>query len=156
MSGRDTIEQPPDAGGTGDATAGQGRMKEPERVVAGPGPGRGPFGGGMVGQNSHTFWPSAKRLAARLAPERGKALTVVLLGVLSVSLSVVGPRILGHATNLIFNGLFGRQLPAGSSKAEAIAALHARGDDRVAAMLAHMDVVPGRGVDFTAVGNVLL
>ncbi len=157
MSDRDAPSQPPEnGGGTSGATPEQGRMKETERVVAGPGPGRGPFGGGMVGQKSQTFLPSAKRLAARLAPERGKALTVVMLGVLSVSLSVVGPRILGHATDLIFSGLFGRQLPAGSTKAEAIAALHARGQDRVADMLAHMNVVPGRGVDFTAVGNVLL
>ncbi len=157
MSDRDAPSQPPEnGGGTSGATPEPGRMKETERVVAGPGPGRGPFGGGMVGQKSQTFLPSAKRLAARLAPERGKALTVVMLGVLSVSLSVVGPRILGHATDLIFSGLFGRQLPAGSTKAEAIAALHARGQDRVADMLAHMNVVPGRGVDFTAVGNVLL
>jgi ATP-binding cassette, subfamily B, multidrug efflux pump len=134
----------------------QGRMKETERVVAGPGPGRGPFGGGMVGQKSQTFLPSARRLAGRLAPERRKATMVVVLGVLSVSLSVIGPKILGHATDLIFNGLFGRQLPSGSSKAQAVAALRDRGDDRLADMLAHMDVVPGRGVDFTAVAHVLL
>ena len=133
-----------------------GRLKETERVTAGPGPGRGPFGGGMVGQKSQTFLPSAKRLAGRLAPERGKAMAVVLLGVVSVSLSVVGPKILGHATDLIFNGLFGRQLPSGSSKAQAVAALRSRGDDRLADMLAHMNVVPGRGVDFTAVAHVLL
>ncbi len=132
------------------------RLKETERVVAGPGPGRGPFGGGMVGQKSQTFLPSAKRLAGRLAPERSKAMAVVLLGVVSVSLSVVGPKILGHATDLIFNGLFGRQLPGGSSKAQAVAALRDRGDNRLADMLAHMNVVPGRGVDFTAVAHVLL
>jgi ATP-binding cassette subfamily B protein len=32
-----------------------GTMKETERVVQGPGPGRGPFGGGMVGQKSMYF-----------------------------------------------------------------------------------------------------
>ena len=51
-------------------------MKETERVVAGPGPGRGPFGGGMVGQKSMSFGPSAKRLAGRMAPDRGKAVAV--------------------------------------------------------------------------------
>ena len=133
-----------------------GQMKETERVVAGPGPGRGPFGGGMVGQKSMNFGPSAKRLARRLEPDRGKAVTVLVLAVVSVGLSVLGPRILGHATDLIFSGLFGRQLPAGTSKADAVAGLRARGDDKLADMLAGMDVVPGRGVDFTAVGHVLM
>ena len=35
-----------------------GAMKETERVVAGPGPGRGPFGGGMVGQKLRDFCPT--------------------------------------------------------------------------------------------------
>jgi ATP-binding cassette, subfamily B, multidrug efflux pump len=133
-----------------------GQMKETERVVAGPGPGRGPFGGGMVGQKSMSFGPSAKRLARRMGPDRGKTVTVLLLAVVSVGLSVLGPRILGHATDLIFSGLFGRQLPAGTTKADAVAGLRARGDDKLADMLAGMDVVPGRGVDFTAVGHVLM
>jgi ATP-binding cassette subfamily B protein len=132
-----------------------GPMKETERVQAGPGPGRGPFGGGMVGQKSMSFGPSAKRLVRRMRPERGKAVAVVLLAVVSVSLSVVGPKILGHATDLIFSGLFGRRL-AGTSKADAVAGLRAQGEDRLADMLSRMDVVPGRGVDFTAVGHVLM
>ena len=65
-----------------------GQMKETERVVAGPGPGRGPFGGGMVGQRSLDLWPSAKRLVGRLAPDRARAIGVVLLAVVSVALSV--------------------------------------------------------------------
>jgi ATP-binding cassette subfamily B protein len=133
-----------------------GQLKETERVVAGPGPGRGPFGGGMVGQKSMSFGPSAKRLARRLGPDRGKTIAVLVLAVVSVGLSVLGPRILGHATDLIFSGLFGRQLPAGTSKADAVAGLRARGDAQLADMLAGMDVVPGRGVDFTAVGRVLM
>ena len=134
----------------------KGRLKETERVQMG-GPGRGgPFGGAMVGQKSMDFGPSAKRLVGRLAPQRLKVAVVLLLAVASVALSVVGPRILGHATDLIFEGLFGRSLPAGTSKADAVAGLRARGEDRLADMLAGMDVVPGRGVDFDAVGRVLL
>jgi ATP-binding cassette subfamily B protein len=133
-----------------------GTMKETERVVAGGGPGRGgPMGGGMVGQKSMTFVPSAKRLVARMAPERGRAIAVVVLAVASVALSVTGPKILGQATDLIFSGLFGRQLQ-GTSKADAVAGLRADGESRLADMLSAMDVVPGQGVDFTAVGNVLM
>ncbi len=132
-----------------------GRMQETERIQSGPGPGRGPMGGGMVGQRSMTFGPSARRLVARLRPERPKAVAVAVLAVVSVGLTVLGPRLLGHATDLIFAGVFGRRLE-GSSKAEAVAGLRAQGDGNLADMLQRMDVVPGRGVDFDAVGQVLL
>ncbi|HET6651878.1 MAG TPA: ABC transporter ATP-binding protein [Nocardioides sp.] len=110
----------------------------------------------MVGQKSLDFGPSARRLLGRLAPERAKVVAVLLLAVASVALSVAGPRILGVATDLIFEGLFGRNLPAGTSKAEAVDDLRAQGENRLADMLQGMDVVPGRGVDFDAVGRVLL
>src|SRR4051794_8430939 len=86
---------------------GTGQLKETERVQAGPGPGRGPFGGGMVGQKAHQFGPSAKRLVRRLRPERSKALSVAALAVLSVGLMSFGPKILGRATDLIFEGVLG-------------------------------------------------
>jgi ATP-binding cassette, subfamily B, multidrug efflux pump len=136
----------------GSSTGASGTMKETERVQQ-----SGPFGrGGMVGQKSLDFGPSARRLLGRLAPERVKVVAVLLLAVASVALSVAGPRILGVATDLIFEGLFGRNLPAGTSKAEAVDDLRAQGENRLADMLQGMDVVPGRGVDFDAVGRVLL
>jgi ATP-binding cassette subfamily B multidrug efflux pump len=139
------------------ATPPAGTMKETERITAGPGPGRGPMGGGLVGQKSMTFGPSARRLVGRMRPERGKAIAVVLLAVVSVALSVLGPRLLGRATDLIFAGLFGKRLSGSTSKADAVEGLRARGEGRLADMLARMEhVVPGRGVDFGAVGQVLL
>jgi len=131
-------------------------LKTTERIVAGPGPGRGPFGGGMVGQKSMDFGPSAKRLVARLRPNRLKVLAVIALAVVSVGLAAVGPKILGRATDLVFAGLFGKQLPAGVTKEQAVEAARAGGDGRIADMLSRMDVVPGQGVDFGAVGDVLL
>jgi ATP-binding cassette, subfamily B, multidrug efflux pump len=132
------------------------RMKETERIQQGPGPGRGPFGGGMVGQKAQSFGPSAKRMVARLAPERTKAIGVLVLAVASVSLMAIGPRILGYATDLIFSGLIGSKLPAGMTKDQAVAALRARGESQFADMVSAMDVVPGQSVDFGAVGRVLL
>jgi len=79
-----------------------------------------------------------------------------VLGLVSVALSVIGPKILGHATDLIFTGLIGGRLPAGATKAQAVARLRVSGQDRIADMVAAMDVLPGRGVDFHAVGLVLL
>jgi ATP-binding cassette subfamily B multidrug efflux pump len=134
-----------------------GQLKETERIQAGPGgPGRGPFGGGMVGQKASTFGPSARRLVARMAPDRVKAIAVVALALVSVALTAIGPWILGRATDLIFSGLIAGQLSAGTTKAEAVAALRARGEDRFADMVSSMDLVPGQHVDFGAVGDVLL
>ena len=132
------------------------RMKETERIVAGPGPGRGPMGGGQVGQKAMTFGPSAKRLIGRMAPERTRAIAVILLAVASTTLMALGPRILGHATDLIFAGLLGRNLPHGVTQEQAIEGLRASGENQLADMLGGMDVVPGEGVDFTALAHVLM
>ena len=87
-------------------------MKETERIEAPMGgPGRGPMGGGMVGQKAMTFGPSARRLLRRMAPERSRALAVVALAVVSVVPARLGPRLLGHATDLIFDGYLAQ--PAG-------------------------------------------
>ncbi|WP_280417703.1 ABC transporter ATP-binding protein [Nocardia carnea] len=102
-----------------------------------------------------SFKPSLKRLVGRLAPERMLVAIIVALGVVSVVLNIAGPYLLGKATNLIFDGVVGRQLPAGLSKEEAIAGLRAQGQDTFADMLSGMAVVPGAGIDFDAVGRVL-
>jgi ATP-binding cassette subfamily B multidrug efflux pump len=128
------------------ATTSKGQeFKATERIEAPQGgPGRGPMGGGMVGQKAMDFGPSAKRLVARMRPDRGRALMVVLLGVASVGLMSIGPRFLGHATDLVFNGFVGSKIPPGTPESEWPEAV--RG----------LDVVPGQGVDFGAVGDVLL
>ncbi|MDQ1527625.1 MAG: ATP-binding cassette, subfamily multidrug efflux pump [Microbacteriaceae bacterium] len=71
----------------------------------GPG-GGGPFGGaGMPVEKSMNFGPSAKRLVARLRPEWLGLLGVGLLAIISVTFSVIGPRLLGNGTNLIYAGV---------------------------------------------------
>jgi ATP-binding cassette subfamily B multidrug efflux pump len=69
---------------------------------------------------------------------------------------VVGPKILGHATNIIFEGVVSKPIPAGVTKAQAIAGLRAKGQDRVADLLSGMTLHPGQGVDFTALARTLL
>ena len=124
----------------------------------GPGSGRGPFGQplGQPGEKSLNFGASSRRLLKRLAPERRMVVLLVALGVISVALSVIGPKLLGHATDLIFAGVVGKQLPAGISKDQAIAEARARGNGRFADLLSGTDAVPGSGIDFTALGRVLL
>jgi ATP-binding cassette subfamily B multidrug efflux pump len=109
-----------------------------------PMPGRGPMGGGMVGQKAMTFGPSARRLIARMRPERARTILVVVLAVLSVALMSSGPRILGHATDLVFRGFIGKQVPVGTPESQLPDSVRGQG------------VVPGQGVDFGAVGHVLL
>lgn len=106
-------------------------------------------------RRSRDFWGSAARLVKRLAPQRTLSVAVIALGVTGTVVGVVVPRILGHATDLLFNGVIGRRLPAGISKAQAVAAARARGDNAFADLLSGMNVVPGRGVDFGAVGRTL-
>jgi len=73
-----------------------------------------------------------------------------------VTLMVLGPKVLGNGTNLIFEGVIGKQLPAGVTQEQAVAALRAQGQGRFADMLAAMHVIPGQGIDFTALGRILL
>lgn len=104
---------------------------------------------------SRDFTASAIRLLGRLTPQRGMTIAVMLLGVGGIAIGVIGPRILGHATDLLFNGVIGRQLPAGLTKEQAVEAARASGDGNFAELLSGMDVVPGQGVDFGAVGRTL-
>ncbi len=104
---------------------------------------------------SRDFWGSAGRLVKRLAPQRRLAVGVLALGVTGTVIGVIVPRILGHATDLLFNGVIGRHLPAGITKAQAVAAARARGDNTFADLLSGMNVVPGQGVDFDAVERTL-
>ncbi|RDH78042.1 ABC transporter ATP-binding protein [Mycolicibacterium moriokaense] len=107
-------------------------------------------------ERSRDFAGSAIRLVKRLTPQRGPTAGVILLGVGGIAIGVIGPRILGHATDLLFNGVIGRELPAGLTKEQAIAAARARGDNAFADLLSGMNVVPGQGVDFGAIGRTLL
>ncbi|WP_416069165.1 ABC transporter ATP-binding protein [Streptomyces buecherae] len=124
----------------------------------GPGPGVGVarFMGGQPTERTMDFAGSSRRLLAMLRPEKPSIVAVVSLAVVSIALTVIGPKLLGHATDLIFAGVVGRQLQEGQTKAEAVQRLREGGDGTVADVVAAMDVVPGQGIDFDAVGVTLL
>ncbi len=126
------------------------------RPGMGPGHGGGPMAGLTVPvEKSKDFRGTVRRLLARLRPERVVIGVVLVAAVASVGLSVLGPKLLGNATTLIFEGVVGDLLPAGASQEEAVAGLRASGQDQLADMLSGMDVVPGAGVDFDALGSLL-
>src|SRR4051794_28985642 len=60
---------------------------------------------GMPLERSKDFKAASSRLLARLRPEWPGVVLVVVCALMSVTLLVIGPRILGHATNIIVNGI---------------------------------------------------
>ncbi|MET9673026.1 ABC transporter ATP-binding protein [Streptomyces sp. NPDC006482] len=119
------------------------------------GPGGRMMAGGGPDQRSMDFKGSGRRLLKQLAPERATLWVMLIAGVLSVAASVVGPKILGKATDLVFAGVIGREFEGGT-KAEVIEGLRATGDSGKADMLSGVDFTPGQGIDFGAIGEVLL
>jgi len=107
-------------------------------------------------EKSLDFRGSGLRLLRTLRPERLLLVAVLALGALSVGLTVLGPKILGRATDYIFAGVLGRHIPAGTTTTEAVQQLRASGNGNQADILATMHVVAGQGIDFGAVGRVLL
>jgi ATP-binding cassette subfamily B protein len=120
--------------------------------------GGGPLGMGMPAEKPSDFGGSARRLMGRLRGERLAVGAVTLLGAASVALIVIGPKLLGDATNIVFAGFIGRQfaqLPAGTTKADIIAGLEKQGQGQLADLLRHISFTPGQGIDFTALAHLL-
>ena len=112
--------------------------------------------GGMSTEKSLDFRGSGRRLLGTLAPHRLLVITSLVLATVSVTLSVLGPWLLGDATNLIFSGVVSKRIPAGVSKAQMVARLRREGHGTEADMLSAMHVVAGQGINFDRVGQVLL
>jgi ATP-binding cassette subfamily B multidrug efflux pump len=130
----------------------------PPRPASGPG-----LGGRRPGFMPHMAPPgkakdfagSFRRLMGRLRPERTKLMAVLVLGVGSVAFSIVGPRILGHATNVLFDGVIGGKLPPGLTQEQAIAGLRQQGETQMADLLSGMHITPGAGVAFGRIAATL-
>ena len=60
---------------------------------------------GMPVEKSENFSETAKRLIRLMADEKYLVILIMFLAVVSVALIVLGPRILGHATDILFDGL---------------------------------------------------
>ena len=114
------------------------------------------WSGSQPTRKAKAFWPSAKRLMALLGPEKMLFGFVTLLVVASVVLTVIAPKVLGQAMDVIFNGILGAQLPAGVPKEQIIEGLRAQGETQFADMLQGADIVPGQGIDFERLGWLIL
>ena len=63
---------------------------------------------GVPAEKSKNFAQSAKRLTRLISDESILVILIFLMAVASVALVVSGPRILGHATDIVFQGLLNR------------------------------------------------
>nr|WP_309853087.1 ABC transporter ATP-binding protein [Falsarthrobacter nasiphocae] len=116
--------------------------------------------GGSSGKKAKDFWPSAKKLFSLLAVQRVGMLVVTLMVVAASMLNVIAPRILGHAMDVIFGGVVGKQMagsvPEGATREQVIDGVRASGDSKMADMLAGMDFTPGQGIDFDKLLRLIL
>ncbi len=111
--------------------------------------------GGQPAERAKDLRGTLRRLLVRLRPERLPLTAALMLGVTSVAFMVTGPRVLGNATNVLFNGVVGKLVRAGTTKAQAIAMLRAHGHSQIASMVSGMNVTPGKGVDLGELGRAL-
>ncbi|ARD41040.1 ABC transporter ATP-binding protein [Actinomyces gaoshouyii] len=111
---------------------------------SGPPPGR-----------AQAFWPSFRRMIGLLTPFKGTLVIITVASVIGVILSVAAPKVLGNATNVIFEGVISSRLPEGATKAEVVEGLRAAGETDMANVAAAMDLHPGRGIDFERLGTIL-
>jgi len=103
-------------------------------------------------KSAKDLWRALRQLVARLRPERWRIVAAALIGSAGVGFLVAAPRIIGNATNLLFDGLIGKALPAGMSQAQAEAYLRLHGQGQLAQMLTGTTVNPGHGIDFNQLG----
>ena len=109
-----------------------------------------------VARKAKHFWPSFWRMMGLLKPYWIRMVLVTVVGAASVVLTVLAPRILGRATDVLFSGYISNQIPAGVTTQQAIDGLRAAGQTDMADMVAKMDVIPGAGIDFNQLANILL
>ncbi|QEE61845.1 ABC transporter ATP-binding protein [Salinibacterium sp. dk2585] len=121
-----------------------------------PGEADGDMFGETPARKAQHFWPSAKRLLGLLRPERAGMAVVVALVVASVVLTVLAPKVLGQAMDVIFNGVLGSQLPEGVPLETVIEQARSSGNEQFADMLSGTEVVPGQGVQFDELARLIV
>ncbi|UYO97415.1 ABC transporter ATP-binding protein/permease [Microbacterium sp. M28] len=100
------------------------------------------------------FGKSFGRMIGLLKPSALWFVFVSILGAIGVVLTVAAPKVLGEATNIIYEGFISKTLgdsgvPAGTSQEQIVEMLRAQGQDDFANMVAAFsDFQVGAGIDF--------
>ncbi|MGO2748280.1 ABC transporter permease, partial [Microbacterium sp.] len=122
-------------------------------------------GGGWDGPaagKADNFRKSFGRMIGLLKPSAGWFVLVSFFGALGVVLTVAAPKVLGEATNLIYEGFISKQLgdngvPAGTSQEQVVELLRSQGQDDFANMVAAFDHFQvGAGIDFDRLRWVII
>lgn len=104
-----------------------------------------------------SFWASGRRLLGLMHPYRWWLAVVFVLGAIGVVLVVLGPKLLGEATNVVVQGFIQRQMPEGVTQSQVVEGLRQAGQDDFANMVERMpNLQPGAGIDFDALGGILV
>lgn len=105
------------------------RQQSKERMGGGGhrGPGAGHGAMGRPVEKAKDFKGTLRRLIHYLAPHKTQLLAVLLMAILSTVFSVLSPKVMGHATTKLFEGI-----------------------------MAKMKGVPGASIDFQYVGQIIL
>jgi ATP-binding cassette, subfamily B, multidrug efflux pump len=106
-------------------------------------------------ERAKDFKGALRRLIAMLRPERRLTIVSVLCAAASVAASVAGPKLLGKATNIIFSGYISKSLPPRASKPMVLEYLRTHGRSSQADLIGSLQLNPGHGVDFDALGRTL-
>ncbi|CEP79071.1 MAG: ABC transporter ATP-binding protein [Defluviitoga tunisiensis] len=119
------------------------------------------FGGGRGGvgapiEKPRNFMGSLKRLLGYLKPQLIPLIIVIVFAVVSTIFMIIAPKMLGKATNVLFEGIIGKMMPPNMTKDQAIEFLKFSGRDQIAQMLGPMNIVPGQGVNFSRLATILL
>ncbi|REJ04148.1 ABC transporter ATP-binding protein [Microbacterium bovistercoris] len=123
--------------------------------------GGGMFDGPAPGKADH-FGPSFKRMIGLLKPSALWFVLVSFLGAIGVVLAVIAPKVLGEATNVVYEGFISKTLgdngfPQGMPQDQVVDALRAAGQDTFADMVAAMDTFTvGAGVDFDRLRYIIV
>jgi ATP-binding cassette subfamily B protein len=125
------------------------------------GGGHGPMGGAMMPvEKAKNFRATFRRLLGELRPERKWIGMVAVVALFSTAGQVFGPKILGNGINKLMDGLVGKMMgqygvPAGTTHDQAVQALR-NAHSPLADLVASTNAIPGVGVDFGALGMILL
>src|SRR5690606_1186881 len=136
-----------------DAEREEAELAEKARLEGG-----GMFDGPAPGKADH-FGPSFARMIGLLRPSAIWFVLVSIAGAIGVVLAVAAPKVLGEATNIVYEGFISHVLgtgiggapgfPQGTSREQVVEALRAAGQDDFANMVGAMENFSvGDGVDF--------
>ena len=114
-------------------------------------------GSKAVGGRRHTVG----RLVHYLLASPWRVIVMVLAGMTAVAMIVIGPKVMGEATNVLFEGLLGSMLvkmgaKPGTPKQAVVTYLQSRGQDKFARMIDSMNVQVGVGIDWGRFGTILM